>query len=78
MENYNYAYEITGFDKNPVLRQLTQDYVVYHDNENSDLSEGALWNRYVYLRDNNILNVLFESEKRGCIESEMKQNEAVQ
>ena len=78
MENYNYAYEVNGFDKNPVLRKLTHDYVVYHDDENSDLSEDALWSRYIYLRDNNMLNFLFESEKRGYIESEMIQNVAIE
>lgn len=70
MENYEYEYEVNGFEKNPILKKLMYNYVKYKEEENADLSDDGLKAYYFYLLKNNKLNVLFESEKRGVLERE--------
>ncbi|GAA3608942.1 hypothetical protein Q4Q39_17445 [Flavivirga amylovorans] len=68
----NYEYEVTGFDKNPVLKKLMIDYVKYNYEENADISDYNLWQEYNYLKNNAMLDILFECERRGVLTEQMR------
>lgn len=54
--------ENTNFRFTPVLREMVENYCLRIYEADAIIDDEHLFSEYVYLRDNNKLNVLFEEE----------------
>jgi hypothetical protein len=54
--------QLIHLDFNPILKGLLINYIIFQYEEDAITDDWHVWQEYVYLRDNNLMNDLFIQE----------------